>query len=164
MAAVRFMYADNLAHGPAPKLRLDSRLVLVSMMCLPLRKEKAPSYLLMKTNDSALHLFLAGLCFSLLDNTELQYASSICFVCCDFILMWHGKFTVSQWKTIQSVIKDKKLNNCPLTFVFHLIMTHIWHTCVCMCVCVFLCVCVCVCVCVLQFMLFICLICFSLGI
>ncbi len=48
----------------------------------------------------------------------MHYTTSLCFLCCDLILMWHGKFT-SQWKTINCYLIQKASNNKKLYFSFN---------------------------------------------
>lgn len=55
--------------------------------------------------------------------TTLKYELLHCFLFCHLILMWCGIF-MSQWKTIQSVNKDKKLSNCPINMCFSVIMQY----------------------------------------
>lgn len=56
--------------------------------CVSISKKEKPLHLLRKTNEDSLHEVVAGFCRHLLDNTEMQYISSLDF--CVVIWFKHG--------------------------------------------------------------------------
>lgn len=62
-------------------------------MCFHLKKEKAPLHLLIKMKWQYLAFSIAGLCCSLLDNSDMQY-HVVSVWAFDFNVAWNIRITI----------------------------------------------------------------------